>query len=53
MDFSASERYNLLIKWLGTESRKHAISLKSWGPYAAFHGMAIMCHIEGSRITAI
>jgi len=29
MDLSASETLDLLIKWLGTESRKHAISLKS------------------------
>jgi hypothetical protein len=25
----------------------------TWGPYAAFHGMALTCHIEGSMITAI
>jgi hypothetical protein len=23
------------------------------GPYAAFHGMALTCHIEGSMMTAI
>jgi hypothetical protein len=25
----------------------------TWGPYAAFHGMAQKCHIEGSMITAV
>jgi hypothetical protein len=25
----------------------------SWGPYAAFHGIALVCHIEGSMITAV
>jgi hypothetical protein len=25
----------------------------TWGPYAAFHGMARKCHIEGSMITAV
>jgi hypothetical protein len=25
----------------------------NWGPYAAFHGMALKCHIEGSMVTAI
>jgi hypothetical protein len=25
----------------------------TWEPYAAFHGMALTCHIEGSMITAI
>ena len=25
----------------------------TWGPYAAFHGMALPCHIEGSMITAV
>jgi hypothetical protein len=24
----------------------------TWRPYAAFHGMARTCHIEGSMITA-
>jgi hypothetical protein len=32
--------------------RAHAF-LFTWGPYAAFHGMALTCHIEGSMITAI
>jgi hypothetical protein len=25
----------------------------TWGPYAAFHGMTLLCHIEGSMITAV
>jgi hypothetical protein len=25
----------------------------TWGPYAAFHGMARKCHIEGSMMTAV
>jgi hypothetical protein len=25
----------------------------TWGPYAAFHGMSLPCHIEGSMITAV
>jgi hypothetical protein len=24
-----------------------------WGPYAAFHGMALLCQIEGSMITVV
>jgi hypothetical protein len=31
--------------------RAHAFF--TWGPDAAFHGMALTCHIEGSMITAI
>jgi hypothetical protein len=31
--------------------RAHAFF--TWGPYAAFHGMALTCHIEGFMITAI
>jgi hypothetical protein len=30
--------------------QKHSFT---WGPYAAFHGMAQRCHIEGSMITAV
>jgi hypothetical protein len=30
--------------------QKHSFT---WGPYAAFHGMAWTCHIEGSMITAV
>jgi hypothetical protein len=25
----------------------------TWGQYAAFHGMALLCHIEGSMIIAV
>jgi hypothetical protein len=25
----------------------------TWGPYAAFHWMALLCHIEGSMITTV
>jgi hypothetical protein len=25
----------------------------TWGPYAVFHGMTLLCHIEGSMITAV
>jgi hypothetical protein len=30
--------------------QKHSFT---WGPYAAIHGMALLCHIEGSMITAV
>jgi hypothetical protein len=30
--------------------QKHSFS---WGSYAAFHGMALLCHIEGSVMTAV
>jgi hypothetical protein len=25
----------------------------TWGPYAAFHGMSLLCHIEVFVITAV
>jgi hypothetical protein len=31
---------------------RHTLSI-TWGPYAAFHGMARKCHVEGSMVTAV
>jgi hypothetical protein len=40
-------RFHPLFSRLG---HTHSFTL---GPYAAFHGMTLQCHIEGSMITAI